>query len=164
MRIDKVILRATISTLLAIIVLFGVMLFALCYVFPSTMMNIAYDLGMDSASITCAKRSYERSGEIYYIAFATETAILSGDYEEIATCGKSLIEDDNDAFTQYCQEKTISMSDTVVGNYEQYIYGQICVAEYRLGSKDKAVEDAFAYLQGGLTYEHAKVALKNLNL
>lgn len=159
MRIDKVILRAAISTLLAIIVLFGVMLFALCYLFPSTMMNLTYDLGMDGASITCAKRSYERSNEVYYIAFATETAILSSDYEEIASCGKRLVEDDGQAFERYCQAKTAEMPDSFVGAYDQYIYGQICVAEYRLGEKEKAVEDAFEYLHGGFPVNNGAVAL-----
>lgn len=159
MRIDKVILRAAMSTLLAIVVLFGVMIFALCYLFPSTMMNITYDLGMDCASITCAKRSYNRSGEVYYIAFATETAIVSGDYEEIADCGKHLIEDDGQAFEKYCQEKTAELSGSFVGDYEQYIYGQICVAEYSLGDKDKAIEDAFLYLQGAFPVNNGAVAL-----
>ncbi len=159
MRIDKVILRAAISTLLAVVVLFGVMIFALSYFFPRTMMNITYDLGMDGASITCAKRSYNRSGEVYYIAFATETAILSSDYEEIADCGKHLIEDDGQAFEKYCQEKTEKMSESFVGDYEQYIYGQICIAEYSLGNKNEAIEDAFLYLQGAFPANNGAVAL-----
>ncbi len=144
MRVDKVVLRAALSTVAAIVVLFGFMIFTLCYVYPSTMMNIAYDLGMENASITCAKRSYERSGEVYYIAFATETAIIEENYEQIAACGTLFTGDEE--FSQYCDRRNGELGTSLNGSYEQYVYGQVCVAEYKLGDKEKAVDDAFAYL------------------
>ena len=144
MRVDKVVLRAALSTVAAIVVLFGFMIFTLCYVYPSTMMNITYDLGMENASITCAKRSYKRSGEVYYIAFATETAIIEENYEQIATCGKLFTDDE--AFSPYCERRNAELGTSLNGSYEQYVYGQVCVAEYKLGDKEKAVDDAFAYL------------------
>ena len=52
MSVDKVILRAALSTLAAILILFAFMILSLTYIFPSTMMGITYDLGMDGASIT----------------------------------------------------------------------------------------------------------------
>jgi hypothetical protein len=159
MRVDKVILQATLSTLAAIAVLFGMMIFALCYIFPATMMNITYDLGMDGASITCAKRSYERTDEVYYIAFATELAILSENDEQIAECGKLLIGEDQKAFETYCNKQNEKIADTVSGTYDQYIYGQVCIAEYRMGDKEQAVNDAFSYLNGGFPVNNGAVAL-----
>lgn len=157
MRVDKVILRAALSTLAAIVILFGFMIFALCYIYPSTMMNIAYDLGMDGASITCAKRSYKRSDEVYYIAFATEVAILSEDYEEIAKCGALFAEDDE--FATYCKTRNGELGSDVQGTYEQYVYGQICVAEYQIGEKAEAVNDAFAYVGNAFPQNNAVVAV-----
>ena len=144
MRVDKVILRAALSTLAAIVVLFGFMIFALCYIYPSTMMNIAYDMGMEGASITCAKRAYHRFDDVYYIAFATETAIVSEDYEEIASCGELFAKDED--FATYCELRNSELGADVVGTYEQYVYGQVCVAKYRLGNKEEAVNDAFSYV------------------
>ena len=46
---DKVILKAVFSTLMAIIVLCGVMTAALVFIYPSTMMGLAYDVGLDNA-------------------------------------------------------------------------------------------------------------------
>ena len=103
MRVDKVILRAALSSLAAVATLIGIMIFALCYLFPATMMNLTYDMGMDNASITCAKRSYHRTDEIYYIAFATEVAIVAENDAQIADCGKRLVEDNGQAFQEYCQ-------------------------------------------------------------
>ncbi len=144
MRVDKVVLRAALSTVAAIVVLFGFMIFTLSYVYPSTMMNITYDLGMENASITCAKRSYKRSGEVYYIAFATETAIIEENYEQIATCGTLFAEDEE--FFAYCKLRNDELGAILDGSYEQYVYGQVCIAEYKLGDKEKAVDDAFGYL------------------
>ena len=144
MSVDKVILRAVLNTLAAIAALFVFLFSALIIFYPSTMMNIDYDLGMENASITCAKRSYKRSGEVYYIAFATETAIVEEDYEQIAQCGALFVEDEE--FSQYCKLRGEALGASLNGSYEQYVYGQVCVAEYKLGDKEKAIDDAFAYL------------------
>jgi len=159
MRIDKVILRAALSSFAAVVALIGIMIFSLCYLFPSTMMNLTYDLGMDSASITCAKRSYKRTEEVYYIAFATEVAIVSENDEQIAECGKKFVSDNEQLFVDYCKEKNQSLSQGVSGAYEQYIFGQICAAEYKLGDKTQAISDAFAYLHGAFPVNNSVVTL-----
>ena len=159
MRVDKVILRAALSSLAAVVILIGVMIFSLCYLFPATMMNITYDLGMDNASITCAKRSYNRTEQVYYIAFATEVAIVSENSEQIAECGKKFVGDNEQLFVEYCNEKNQSMSQGVNGTYEQYIFGQICAAEYKLGDTSQAISDAFAYLHGAFPVNNSVVTL-----
>ena len=141
MRADKVIVRAILSTVAAIVVLFGFMMLALVAFYPSTLMHVAYDLGMDEASIKNARRAYERSDEVYYIAFATEVAIGSDDYGEIEKCGERFILDDG--FDGYCAARDQEYGET--GAYERYVQAQVCTAKYRLGKKDDAVSKAFAF-------------------
>lgn len=144
MRVDKVIVRAVLSTLTAIIVLFGSMILALCFIYPSTMMNITYDLGMDKASVKYATRVYNRTDEVYYIAFATETAIGADLDEKIEECGLTFVKDDE--FANYCNDRDTQMN--LGGSYAQYIYGQISLAQYRQNKKTQAIETAFNAISG----------------
>ena len=157
MRVDKVIFRAVVSTLLAIFVLVAFMVLSLAFIFPSTMMKITYDLGMEGASIRNAKRAYKYSGEVAYIAYATEVAIVCDDTEKIGACGRLFIADEN--FAVYCAERNESLPDGIEGTYEQYVYGQVCVAEYKLGNKAKAVEIAFSGVEESFPKNNAVIAL-----
>jgi hypothetical protein len=156
MRVDKVIMRAALSTLTAIIVLFVAMILMLCFLFPWTMMQLTYDLGMDGASVRSAKRAYNMSGEVYYVAFATDVAIGCGDDEKIVECGKMLIADEN--FKLYCEEKTAQTAE-LGGVYDQYVYGQVCLAQYRQGDKEGAIATAFSSLDGAFEKNNAVAAL-----
>ena len=156
MRVDKVIIRAALSTLAAIVILFAFMFGALWLVYPSTMMNITYDLGMEAASIGNAKRAYERTDEIYYIAFATEIAIETADQEQIKECGWIFISDDE--FATYCDGKNAEFG-TASGVYEQYVYAQVCVAEYHVGDKTKAVNKAFEFVGDTFPENNAAAAV-----
>jgi hypothetical protein len=145
MRIDKVILRAALTTLASIAALCAVMILALCLVFPSTMMQMTYELGMNNASIGFAQSAYDRTDNIHYIAFATEVAILDGDTDTIVTCGNRLLTDNE--FEAYCQQRNANKPENAEGTYQQYFYGQVCLAEYRLaksvGVKISVVEKAY---------------------
>ncbi len=129
MSVDKVILRAFLSTLAAIGVLLVFMVGALCAVFPSTMMEMTYDLGMESASIHFAERAYDSSEDIYYIAHATETAIQKENATKIVACGERFIQDTD--FPKFCGEKG--------EDYRQFIYGQVCISKYESGAKAEAL-------------------------
>lgn len=155
MRMDKIVWRAIISTAIAMTILFGVMLLALCFIFPSTMMNITYDLGMDASSINNARRAYKTTDEVYYIAFATEVAIGANDYEEIERCGDVLIIDAK--FDSYCQSKDKELQTGM--SYKQYIYGQVCTAKYQRGKKQTSVSRAFALIGDAFPENNAVVAL-----
>ena len=155
MRVDKVILRAALSTLAAIAALLAVMILALCFVFPSTMMRITYDMGMDGASIRYAKRAYAYTSDVSFIAFATEVAIGLDDYAQIETCGEELIADEN--FNAHCAQKDALI--TSAGGYEQYVFGQVCVAKYRQGEKTEAIEKAFALVGSGFPKNNAVAAV-----
>ena len=145
MSVDKVIVRAVLNTLTAVAALFVFLFSTLIIFFPSTMMEFTYDMGMDAASISYAKREYKRTDEIYFIARATQTAIGLGDEEKIYSCGKAFIADDD--FDLYCQQKNEVQAAGAVGSYEQYIYGQVCVSEYALGKETEAVERAFDFVK-----------------
>lgn len=158
MRVDKVIARAALSTVAAILLLCAIMIATLCFAFPQTMMKFTYDLGMDGASVKFATTAYERSEKnIYYIAYATEVAIGADDYENVVSCGKAFVQDET-VFKGYAAERNEAMEATS-GAYEQYIYGKICVAEYLLGEKETAVFDAVEYLGGGFPANNAMIAV-----
>lgn len=145
MSVDKIILRAFLSTLAAIGLLFIAMLGALLLLFPSTMMEFTYSLGMENSSIRNAQRAYERKSNIYYIAYATQTAIEIENYKKIDSCGMLMIEDDE--FILYCQAKNEQQNTDNTGDYKQYICGQVCIAQYKRGKKQEAVEHAFAWVE-----------------
>ena len=138
---DKVILKAVFSTLMAIIVLCGVMTAALVFIYPSTMMGLAYDVGLDNASAWFAGRAYNQLDNVYYIAFATEVSIGTGDMEKIDEYGSKFILDES--FGEYCSRMDEQTSG--IGNsYAKYVYGQVCMAKYRLGKGEEAVELSFS--------------------
>ena len=157
MHTDKVILRAILSTLAAVFILLVSMVAALAFIFPSTMMQITYDMGMDRASVRYAVRSYDRSDEIYYIAFATKVAIGDNDYKNIDACGSRFVVDAR--FNAYADEQNTDLPDGVTTDYQQYIYGQVCVAKYRRNKKEEAVEKAFEWNGDTFTEKNAVVAV-----
>lgn len=157
MGVDKVILRAFLNTLAAIGILILFLFAALCTFYPSTMMNLTYDLGMESASIHFAERAYKDSDDIYYIAYATEVAIGEGKNGKIDSCGERFIADGE--FAEYCAARNAELGDNVSGTYEQYICGQVCIAKYCRGDKEDAVERAFEWKGESFTRNNAVVAV-----
>ena len=156
MRVDKVIMRAVCSTITAIIILFVAMVFILSFLSPWTMMHITYDLGLNGASIRNARRAYNMSGEVYYVAFATDVAIGKGDDEKVIDCGKLFIADEN--FLLYCDEKT-AKSAVENGSYKHYVYAQVSLAQYRTEDKEGAIATALSSLNGGFEKNNAVVAV-----
>ena len=155
MGVDKIVLRAILSTLAAVALLFVFMISALVFIYPATMMEITYDLGMDSASIDFAETAYERSDEVYYIAYATEVAIGIDDYASIEACGERFIADEH--FTEFCANK--QMPDGVTMEYSQYIYGQVCVSKYILGDKTGAINRSVELVGASFPQNNAMVAV-----
>lgn len=171
MGVDKIILRALFSTLISIASLFVIMFAVLIGAFPSTMMEITYDLGMDASSIRYAERAYKWSNDEYFAAYGMEVAIGAHDYKKIETCGEQLIADEqfgdfcstknqamsqsivDEGFAAYCARKGIDFPTVTNMGYEEYVYGQVCVAKYVNGNKSNAAERAFAltFGAGGIT-------------
>jgi hypothetical protein len=154
MGVDKIILRAFFTTLASIAILFLFMLTALVCVYPQTMMKLTYNLGMEKASIWFAEISYDRSDNVYYIAYATEVAIGQQDYAKIDDCGEMLIKDED--FTSFCEDKTSAEMELT---YEQYLYGQVCIAKYERANAAEAVDRAFALTGNAFPKNNAVVAV-----
>ena len=154
---DKVVKSAALSTLAAVGLLLAFMLSALSLIFPSTLMKMSYKLGMDKSSISFATTAYERTGEVYYIAYATEVAIGSDMEKKIVSCGESFISDDE--FASYCERENKNLPADATGTYEQYVYTQVCVAMYELGNKDAAVMRAFELVGNGFPRNNPVAAL-----
>lgn len=155
-RLDKVIIRTVLSTLCAIAVLCAVAFGLATWLYPSTMMKIAYELGDDPSAIRYAYRSYERTDELYYVAFAMEVAIGVDDYEEIEFYAELFTQDEN--FSKYCEETDVKRGYET-GTYAKYAYGQLVIAEYANGKKQEAFDHAVASLNGGFSQNNAMVAL-----
>lgn len=155
MSVDKVILRAFLTTLLSIAVLVVFMFTALVCLFPQTMMVLTYDLGMEKSSIHFAESAYKRTDDVGYIAYATEVAISDGNVDKIIYCGEKLIRDED--FDEYCRKKDETLQ--VSTSYEQYVYGQVCVAMYENGEKDEAITRAFELIGKDFPYNNAVLAL-----
>ena len=158
MRVDKIVFKAFLSTLSAILLLFVFMFSVLIAAFPSTMMYLSYDFGKDASSIRYAERAYKWFDDTSYMAHALEVAIGSDDQEKIEQCGLIVVED-AEYFTQYCEEKDVALSGKVSMEYAQYVYGKIAVAKYTQGKKEEAIAYAFDTLQGGFPQSNAAVTL-----
>ena len=153
MSVEKIILRSFLSALMAIVILLVFMVGMLVGCFPETMINVSYDMGMEKASVWFAERSYKRHDKIETIAFATTVAIEEGMYAKIISCGDLMIADEE--FEEYClskdEENYAKYGDQtingiaiieILGSYDQYVYAQICVAQYKMGDGEGAVERA----------------------
>ena len=149
------ILKAFLTTLLAIVTLVSFMFLALICLFPQTMMELTYDMGMETSSIYFAEDAYRRTDDVGYIAYATEVAILDDNNDKIIKCGEKLIKDEG--FKDFCRKRDEEVQ--VSTSYEQYVYGQICVAMYENGKKDEAIDRAFALIGEAFPRNNAVLAL-----
>ena len=116
-KLDKIIVQSALSTLGGIALLCLIAFSIASLLFPSTMMQISYRLGNDSGAMKYANRAYKGTGDIYYIAYATEVAIGIDEYADIETYAQEFIANEN--FSSYCEavdEKTVLVSVMTVNN------------------------------------------------
>ena len=157
-KIDKVILNSVVSTLLAIVLLAAIAFGLAAWLYPSTMMQISYEVGNDTGAMKYAYRAYERTDEVYYLAYATEVAIGMDDNEDIEYYAEKFVADEN--FTAYCAEMDAKMqANGVSGSYRQYVYGKLVVAEYERGAKTDSKTHAKEAIGAGFAENNAMVAL-----
>ena len=146
MKWEKTVKDAALGTLAAVAVLFALMLITLHVLFPVTMMNITYNLGLDKSSLRFAKRAYKQTKDIYCVAFALEVAIGLDDETEIIWCGDKLSAAKE--FESYCAKRNAQLPEDVLTPYELYVYGQVCTAMYETGERTDAIERACSYTTG----------------
>ncbi len=146
---EKTVRDAALATLAAIGGLFAFMFLMLIVFFPTVMVDVTHNLGMNKACYRYANRVYESRGIVDYIGIAMDSAVLLNmegefDEEKIIVCAEKLIADEN--FNDYCERKDESIGNST--SYKQYVYGTLCVAMYEDGQKTEAVERAFALTEG----------------
>ena len=156
MKLDRVIIRTIVNTLCAISVLCAMLALTASLVFPSTMMGISYKLGNDSGAMKYAHTAYSRTGEVAYIAYATDVAFVIDADEDIVRYGEEFVADDQ--FLEYCEE-TDRAKGLASGEYYKYVYGRLSVSIYRLGDKQKAYDCAIGSLGEDFARNNALVAL-----
>ena len=100
------------------------------------MMNVTYDLGMDSASVYFAKSAYRQNGDVSYIAFATETCIGADDDGGTVECAELLMKDDK--FFSYAQSKDEKLNVSY-GSYKKFVCTNYALACYDVNDKEKAI-------------------------
>lgn len=158
MDVNKIVWKSILTTLVSALVLLILMFGSLCLFFPSTMMQVSYNVGLDKISASFAKTAYDRSKDIYYIAYATDVSIGIQDEEHIVCYGELLVE--NEAFSEYCAQRNAQTPDDgdyqATGTYEQYIYRQICIALYR---KDASLAISRAFATLGVEEGDAKLSV-----
>ena len=153
MRMDKVILRAVLSTLAAIALLVAIMIASCVCFFPSTLMHLTYNLGMEKSAMRYAERAYKLDGGVYYLSCAFEIAVGELDYSAVEKYGEKMIEK-GESFEKFCAQKD-EESVGVVGSYEQYVYGHTFSARFRNGEKQSAIDSAFAVVEDSFPVNNA---------
>ncbi len=157
-RVDRIIVRAVISTFAAAMTLLAIMFGVLALAFPQTMMDLTYSLGMDKACVNYAVTSYARFDAIEYIAKGADTALAAQMYDKADKCLEYLVSDED--FDAFCQQKNQSVADSLSeADYRGYYLRQLCVAKYRAGKGVNAVDRACELLNGSFTAGNPLVAV-----
>ena len=158
-KMDRVVVQTMLTTLGSILLL-SVLAFAIvALLFPSTLIRVSYQLGNDSGAMKYANRAYKTSGDVYYIAYATEVAIGIDKNEDIEEYAQEFIANEN-GFNEYCRQVDERRTDvSELGSYRQRVYGYLVLAEYAQGKSDEALAHAKEAIGEGFPYNNAYVAL-----
>lgn len=149
----KIIWNSILTTLVATLLLCGVLLLSCACFFPATMMELSYSLGMDSSAMRYAERAYNRFEAAEYAAFAMEIAADNGLYADTERFAEDLLScADFEAFARkqdvnYAQGGNESNRSQTT--YKQYVYVKLCLAQYRLGKGETAADRAASSLKIG---------------
>ena len=158
MRLDKIICKAFLKTLVAAVTLLVLLVGLLSLAFPQTMREITYSLGMDKASVSFALVSYRRSDRIDYLAEAADTALAAGLYQQADECLELLLADED--FDEYCNEKNATLATAAQGtSYQDYYKRQLCLSKYYAGQSTQAVDRAAELTQVSFAAGNPMVAL-----
>ena len=156
-KLDKIIIQSVLSTLCAILTLCVIAFTVANLLFPAVLIKVSYDLGNDVGAMGYAERAYKNTGNVYYIAYATEVAIGLDEYSDVERYAEEFISN-GDAFLEYCKGED-ELAGLGEGAYRQRVFGQLVLAEYYQGKTEEAYEHAAQSLDGGFPRNNAYVAL-----
>ncbi|MBP5308322.1 MAG: hypothetical protein J6Z34_04210 [Clostridia bacterium] len=135
----KELIRKTAFTALAAAagaILLGTAVFMLF--FPSAVSEGAYRMGMYKVSATFARNAYEKYGGTDSLKILVERAIIAGKHDLTADYAPVFI---NDAeFDKICGEEDGKNKDERVGRYRYYVTGNLAVAQYLCGQRERSLE------------------------
>lgn len=138
MRMDKLIWKTVISTLVATLVLLTAMFGILSLFFPQTMMKITYTMGMDKASVNFSETAYQRYGVVDYVGYGADVALGAGLHSQAETFLEKLIADDE--FESYCEKKNERLTGEQANTTLQAYYRrQLCLSILWQGDGERAV-------------------------
>ena len=138
MRIDKLIWKTVVSTLIATLVLLTAMFGILSLFFPQTMMKITYSMGMDKASVDFSATAYERFGVVDYAAYGADVALLSNLHTQAEDCLERLLADEE--FESYCEKKNEALTgENRNTTMQAYYRRQLCLSIFWQGDGERAV-------------------------
>ncbi len=141
MRIDKLIVKTVVNTLIAVLVLLVAMFGILSLFFPQTMMKITYSMGFDKSSVNFSVTAYERFGVAEYAGYGADVALQASLHGQAETCIESLLADDG--FESYCNSRNEQLTGEQRNTTMQAYYRrQLCLSIYWQGDGERAVNRA----------------------
>lgn len=142
---NRAIVKAAVTTVLALIVAGLVAIAVLNYGFPQHMATACERLGSYGEAAKYASRRYEKTGDLNDLVRVVEDSIYADRSDFIIEYGEELIA--SESFGEICAERDEDYKNTGYGvytaSYKQYISGNVAAAYYAVGETDKAVELAF---------------------
>ena len=144
----KSILITIMCTLLSLIVVLGIVVLLMVFVFSGSFGNFMYDMGCDSWASALYYRQYQKSGDIMYCYKALNLRISLNDSEEVVAYYEDLIEDDEYSdFLKASRQNVEGMDVGILAKSsmlfeENYLVNNYVKALVSLGEIDKAWEVA----------------------
>ena len=150
MRMDKLIWKTVISTLVSALVLLFAMFGILSLFFPQTMMKITYTMGMDKASVNFSATAYERFGVVDYVGYGADVALGANLHQQAEAALEKLLADDE--FESYCNKKNESLDGEQVNTTLQAYYRrQLCLSIFWQGDGERAVNRSLELMGNSFT-------------
>lgn len=141
MRIDRLIVKTVVSTLIATLILLVAMFGILSLCFPQTMMKITYSMGFDKSSVNFSVTAYERFGMAEYAGYGADVALQANLHGQAESCIESLIA--NERFDAYCDQRNEQLTGEQRNTTMQAYYRrQLCLSIYWQGDGERAVNRA----------------------
>ena len=133
----KTALKSLLGVIIALILAFGIASFG----FPKSMAGICADCGNYRFATSYASLRYTYTKSVDDLDVCAQYSIFSGhDGNIVKFCGKLV---DDKGFEGICEKRGDKS-----GDYKQFIYGNLCAAQYRRGDKQKAVDTAETAMEG----------------
>lgn len=141
----KLVLKTIFITFGMTLLLYTAILGLLSYYAPAAMMRFTASIGLETVSSDYAYRTYERTGDLEYLARAFEVAAEKRNDEKAAKRFDLLYA--SSGFAAFCEEQNLEADGGLPSlSYRAYVCGRASAVKYRLAETDgeKAAVITFA--------------------